>query len=921
MVASSANTSWVAELPTGAVVFLFSDIEGSTRLLGQHPRAYAKALARHDALMQRSIEANGGVVFETVGDAVYAAFNSSIAAVRAAVRAQLDLHTEDWGELGRLRVRMALHSGDVERRGDHYFGAPLYRCARLMAIGHGGQTLLSSIVANSLGGELPPGVTVREMGTHRLKDLSEPERVSQLTHSDLQNDFPPLKSLDPNASNLPVQETSFVGRERERREIGLLLREHRLITLTGTGGSGKTRLAIQVAQDAVNSFDDGVWFVSLASITRPSHVLSAIAGVLHIQALQGQSFLATIQECISSKETLLLLDNFEQVVSAADLTGSLVASCPRLRALVTSRVPLRLKAERLYPVPSLSVSSPEVDNTTGPGLRQSDAVTLFLDRALAVRPQLEVTDEVTADVADVCRQLEGLPLAIELAAARCRVLSPRAIRSRLGSRLTLLTEGPRDAPHRQQSLRAAITWSEELLPTRLRQLFVRLGVFVGGWELDVAEAVCSAGLDDLSALVDQSLVVEQLLPNGEPRFAMLETIREYARERLAASGEFEKIQSVHAHEMLRLAEYARTRIPGADDLAWLDRLGREHDNVRAALAALAQAQEAENALRLAVAMVPFWQARGHEHEGQDRLRAALADARRGDPKLRARALRGEAAVARRTGEFERAIGALREAAEIYRLLGDRLAYANCLGGMAMFEAIRGNTVGAMPLIQESLGINREIDEKRAIVRDVRTLGVILAEEGDFERALASLDESITLARKISDPTGLLAGLCDFGQLAIAAGDDSRASAALEEARGIARDRKIVQALAYTSIYLGVLACRRGDRLAGIELIRGGLASARKIGEPQYTADGLRAAAGSVSDDEPLAAARLWGAAEAIYVRIGASEKIDRAIYARAIESAGHSVGQDAFVAAWRNGRDAAPDAMVGEAEDLLQRPH
>jgi len=239
----------------------------------------------------------------------------------------------------------------------------------------------------------------------------------------------------------------------------------------------------------------------------------------------------------------------------------------------------------------------------------------------------------------------------------------------------------------------------------------------------------------------------------------------------------------------------------------------------------------------------------------------------------------------------------------------------------MFEAIRGNTAGAMPLIQESLGINREIDDKRAIVRDVRTLGVILAEEGDVERGLASLDESISLARKISDSTALLAGLCDFGQLAIAAGDDSRASAALEEARSIARDRKIVQALAYTSIYLGVLACRRGDRTAGIELISGGLASARKIGEPQYTADGLRAAAGSVSDDEPLVAARLWGAAEAIYVRIGASEKIDRAIYARAIESARHSVGQDAFVAAWRNGRDAAPDAMVGEAEDLLQRPH
>jgi predicted ATPase len=909
----------VTELPAGKVVFLFSDIEGSTRLLGQHPRAYAKALLRHDAIMRGSIEANDGVVFETVGDAVYAAFTSSIAAVRAALGAQLDLHAEDWPELGRLRVRMALHSGDVERRGDHYFGAPLYRCARLMAIGHGGQTLLSSVVADEVEGKVPGGATLRPMGTHRLKDLMEPERVSLLTHPDLPQDSPPLKSLDPIASNLPVQETSFIGRERERRELSLLLREHRLITLTGTGGSGKTRLGIQVAQEVIGSFDDGVRFVSLASVKVPSHVLSTIASALHVEALPGQPLLETVERQLASKETLLVLDNFEQVVGAAEIATSLVASCPRLRVLVTSRVPLRLTAEHLYPVSPLSQAQPEFDNTAPPGPRRSDAVTLFLDRALAVRPQLEVTDEVIADIADVCRQLEGLPLAIELAAARTRVLSPRAIRTRLGNRLALLTGGPRDAPDRHQSLRAAIAWSEELLPNPLRRVFARLGVFVGGWELDVAEAVCDADLDTLSALVDHSLVVEQLQPNGEPRFTMLETVRAYALESLAASDELEKVRLLHARAMLDLAERARSEIPGEHDLIWLDRLGRELDNVRAAFAAFAEAAEGESALRLAVAMVPFWHARGHEHEAQDRLRVALAAAPDVGPELRARAIRGEAAIARRTGEFERAIGLLQEAAQIYRRLGDRRAYANCVGGMAMFEAIRGNTADAMPLVQESLVINREIGEKGAILKDLRTVGVVLAEEGDFEKGLATFEESIALAREISDARGLLAGLCDFGQLAIAAGHDQRASAALEEALDIARNRETVQALAYISIYLGVLACRRGERSAGLELVRDGLASARKIGEPQYTADGLRAAAGSVSDDEPLVAARLWGAAEAIYARIGASEKIDRAIYAPAIERAGHLAGHDAFAAAWRHGRDAAPDEIAGQADELLRR--
>ena len=904
-------------LPDGIVTFLFTDIEGSTRLLGRHPQAYAASLLRHDALMRGSVDTNRGVVFETVGDAVYAAFESPIDAVRAALHAQLDLETEDWGELGRLRARMAIHSGEVERRGDHYFGAPLYRCARLMAVGHGGQVLLSSVVADAVADNLPAQAALRAMGTHRLKDLSELERVSQLSHPDLQRDFPPLKSLDPIGTNLPAPETSFVGREAERRDIGRLLSDHRLITLTGAGGSGKTRLAIQVGQDAVASFDDGVSFVSLASIRDPELVPAAIATAVGVHEAPTQVLMAALQEALAPKELLVVLDNFEQVAAAAAVVAVLLARCPKLRVLVTSRLPLRLSAEHLYPVPPLGLTSAPSMNARERS-RRSDATTLFLQRALAADPKLGLTDDVVADAAKICERLDGLPLAIELAAARTRVLPPRAILSRLGKRLALLSGGPVDAPERQQSLRATIEWSEGLLAPPLRQLFGRLAVFVDGFELGAAEAVCGADIEALSALVDQSLLGQSMQPDGEPRFVMLETIREYALEALSATGDIDAIELRHAHEFLRLAEEAHGNLLGSRQLAWLDRLDRDHENVRAAHATFMRTGRAPEAVRLAVATGRFALTRGHEHETRVRLESALRAASDLAPELRAGALRSKAALARRTGEFASALADLREAADIYNGLDDRAAYAAVIGGMAMFEAVRGNPDRAKDLITESLAINRDLGASAGIFHDVNTMAYVLAEEGDFEGASATFDESIGLARQIEDPNQtLLSALCDFAQVAIARADDARAAAALEEALSIARAHDNTQALSYISIYRGVLDCRRGRRDAGVESIRNGLAIARRIREPQYTADAVRAAAGALAPGDPLGAARLWGAAQSMYARIGASEKIDGAIYARTIEHAKAVAGEGPFASAWRDGQGASEVRIIAETEAML----
>jgi predicted ATPase/class 3 adenylate cyclase len=504
----------VSSPPTGTVTFLFTDIEGSTKLWERYQEAMGEALVRHDEILQKAIEGHGGYVFKTVGDAFCCAFPTAQDALEASLEAQSTLLTQEWGEPGPVRVRMALHTGAAEERDRDYFGPTVNRDARLLSAGHGGQVLLSLATQELVREALPEGVELKDLGERRLKDLFRPERVFQIVSSGLPSSFPPLKTLDARLNNLPAQPTPLVGRGRELREIAAILRrpDVRLLTLTGPGGTGKTRLGLQTAADLLDEFGDGAFFVALAPITDPALVASAIAGPLGAVESPERTVMEAIEDHLRDSELLLLLDNFEQVVEASPLVGRLLAACPRLKILTTSRSLLRVYGEHGYSVAPLELPNPRRLPPLEK-LSQYEAVRLFVERANAVKAGFAIDNDNAPAVAEVCARLDGLPLAIELAAARTRILSPEVMLRRIGDRLNLLKGGSRDLPERQRTLRGAIDWSHGLLSDGERVLFRRLSVFVGGCSLETAEKVCDAEgdlpvdvLDGLESLVDGSLL-------------------------------------------------------------------------------------------------------------------------------------------------------------------------------------------------------------------------------------------------------------------------------------------------------------------------------------------------------------------------------------------------------------------------------
>ena len=857
-------------LPTGTVTFLFTDIEGSTRLWATHRAAMQQALSDHDAILRNAIEVNDGCLVKTTGDGAYAAFVTAADAVAACLAAQRALKAHAWGELS-IKSRMAVHSGAAEQRDGDYYGPVLNRAARLMAAGHGGQILVSHATEELVRDSLPAGIVLRDMGERRLKDLVRPERIYQLIAPDLPADFPPLKTLDARPNNLPAQTTPLIGRADAIRAI----REHlanarvRLLTLSGVGGTGKTRLALQAAADMVDEFEHGVFFVPLAALSESALVLPAIANACGVREAAGRPLQEQLQDYLREKQMLLVLDNFEQVIDGAPRVSELLTAAPRLKVLVTSREVLRLSGEKDYPVSPLSLPDPKRLPSLEQ-LAQSEAVALFIERAVAVKPRFTITNENAPAVAEICHRLDGLPLAIELAAARTRVLPPQRLLAELSHRLTFLRGGARDLPARQKTLRGAIDWSHDLLTGDEQRLFRRLAVFVGGCALEAIEAVCNIEddlnvLETVESLVGKSLVNEAEA-HGEPRFAMLETIREYARERLTAGGDEERVRERHRDYFLALAEEAEPKLIGAEQAEWLQRLEDEHQNLLAGLNwSLAEAG-VEGGLRLCAALQRFWWTRGHLAEGQEWCARVLSKAGP-DQRTRERAnvLNAAGVLAFYQGDYPAARVRHEESLAIRRQLGDRRGVAESLSNLGTAARAQSDIVSARALHEESLAIRRELGSRGNIARSLNNLGNVALDQGDFPAARALYEESLAITRELGDRWSIANSLNNLGDVVYAQGDYSAAGALHQES----------------------------------------LVMVRELGDPKGIALSLQTLAAAVAAlGSHVRAARIWGAAERLREEIGSPvPSNDRPRYDQRVDEARVALGDGAaFDRAWQEGR-------------------
>ncbi len=667
------------DLPTGTVTLLFIDIEGSTHLLQQLGECYAGVLTECRELLRDAFSRHHGYEVDSQGDSFFVAFARATDAVSAVVAAQRAITTYPWLEGVAVRVRMGLHTGEPSLVTEGYVGLDVHHAARIMSAAHGGQVLLSQTTRDLVEHDLPDGVSLLDLGEHHLKDLQRPSHLYQLVIVGLPADFPPLKTLDSRPNNLPVQLTPLIGREKEVSAVqNLLQREDvRLVTLTGPGGTGKTRLGLQVAAELSDLFTDGVFFVNLAPVTDTALVVPAVAQTLGILESASQSLLERLKEQLQQRRVLLLLDNFEQVVSAAVQMADLLTACPKLKLLVTSREVLHVRAEYEFVVPPLALPDPS-SLSEQEAFSHFASVTLFLQRVRTVKPDFQLTAANAHAIAEICVRLDGVPLAIELAAARMKLFTPQELLARLSHGLQILTSGARDAPLRHQTLRNTIAWSYDLLKAEEQQLFWRLSVFVGGCTLEAVETICAerddgvrSALDGVTSLIDKSLVQHMEQEGYDSRLVMLETIREYGRERLTASEEEERIRRAHANYYLALVEEAEPHLKGAQQLLWLRRLDRAQENLRTALSWLIAHEEGEQTLRFCVALWWFWQTRGYWSEGRRWLKAALALPSAGERTLlRARALSAAGELAGAQTDWQEANHLLSESMILFKELGD-----------------------------------------------------------------------------------------------------------------------------------------------------------------------------------------------------------------------------------------------------------
>jgi predicted ATPase/class 3 adenylate cyclase/Tfp pilus assembly protein PilF len=835
------------DLPTGTLTFLFTDIENSTLLWEQDPDLMQSAMVRHDELVEGRIAEYKGLLVRPrgEGDSRFAVFTLASDAAFAAIAIQRSMYKEQWPVVSPLRVRIGLHTGEANLRDGDYYGPAVNRCARIRSAAHGGQTLLSMTTASLVEDSLPEDASLRDLGEYKIKDLQRPEQIFQLVVAGLPVNFPPLRTVEGIRTNLPSMLSSFVGRDEEIAELKKRLSESRLLTITGMGGSGKTRLALQVGTELIDHYTGGVWLVDLAPLTNPHLTVKAVADVFNIREEEGRPLLPTLVETLRQKTLLLILDNCEHLLQeVAVLSERLLSSAPRVRILATSREPLGVVGETVWQIPPLSFPETLTEEDVDSYLNY-DAIRLFVNRAAAARPGFQVNEQNISSVGAISKGLEGNALAIELAAARVKMLPVEDIARRLEDCFRLLVSNSRTAHSRQQTLRALIDWSYDLLSETERILLRRLGVFKGGWTLEAAETVCSSEdlddqqiLDTLTSLVDKSLVVSDV-HEDQQRYRYLEMIRQYALERLFEDGEAEEIERKHAQYYLGLAEKSRQELWGARQGLWLALLKSEHDNLRGALEWM-KGDPARSGMMLQMvrSLWRFWDIHGHISEGLNWIELALETNPNGQAALRANVLRGAGYLARQQGDYVRAKALHERSLAIFREINDTLGVARELSTLGEILWIKGDPKVAVEFNQESLALHYEMGNKEGVASSLEHLGIVARDHGDYSQARDLLDESLKIQREIGDALNIASCLNNLALVDYLLCHYQQAITLFDEALSLYRQLNERWGLSETLINLGNVAKDQGDFKRAIALYNQSLTMKQELGDIHGVARGF-----------------------------------------------------------------------------------
>jgi predicted ATPase/class 3 adenylate cyclase len=967
----------MGSLPSGTVTFLFTDIEGSTKLAQSHADKWESLRARHHAILKSAIESQNGYVFQIIGDAFCTAFHTAGDALRAAAQAQIDLHSENWGDAP-VKVRMGIHTGkaEIQENGEYHGYLAMSHIQRLMSAGHGGQVLVSSATQELLLEDLPEDVSLRNLGERRLKDLNRPEHIYQLVIANLPVEFPPLKTLDAYRHNLPVQLTSFIGREKEMAEIKRSILTHRLVTLTGVGGTGKTRLALQVAAELLDQFPDGTWFVELASITDPELIPQSILSTIGIPEQPGMTIQQLLVDYLRGKRLLLVLDNCEHLIEAsAKEVDALLGVAHDLKIVATSREALGIRGELIWQVPSLSLPDSEQLREIEQ-LSQYEAVQLFIERATLVQPQFLVTNDNAPAVAQICTRLDGIPLAIELAAARVRTMNVDQISQRLDDRFRLLTGGSRTALERHQTLRATVDWSYTLLSAGEKFLLCRLSVFVGSWTLEAAEQVCAGQntvlsgkaaskddifsydvLDLLTRLVEKSLVIL----DGS-RYRMLETTRQYAREKLFESEEGEILRDQHLAYFLGLAEQADHEIHGSDQVSWMDHLDAELDNFRAALEWGLSTSQTGKLLRLFAALGWTWLVRWSPSESRgwlDKIRslpdivdhpstyaqilniavhqewilANFEEARSLAKESQAIWLKlgidGECGLAEALyligmivmseGNYDEGISCFEQSFELYQKYGDKwgMAFTRFLSGNLLME--RDEDDLALTWMNQSIDFFHELGDPWGQARASQRLGELFLKQGSFEKARDFFEQHLRLDEGLHFKSGIAVALSNLGSLYRYQGEFDQAEQYYEKSLSMSREYNLNIDRGYNLYSLGMLALHRNEYLLAIKYFTDYFNSIRGMVEKIGACDLLiGSAAIAAGTNQPERAAKLYGAAHAsLETTDYRIQPFDHAEFERHIRNAREQLGDSKFEALATEGRGMAIEQAIDYALGIV----